>query len=394
MAVNFRYVPTSGDLSGTSFEKQTQQAINEIGAGSEKANSKAEDAIDLANNALTLAQSAVDTSQAANQAAQDAVATANQANANIQGAYTAAEAAQYRADLAYFTATTAAEAAQNASSDATSATTTASDAAALAQSASDMANTNAESIANLTGTIGSLSGIYVTTVEEADLNTLFIPNMKMYFTGTLENSPVTAPAFFYAELNTGSIVCIQTIWNQDAPEKIYRRSGTIEYTSDGPVPTWQDWTSSRGESRGVDVGTIALLPFRPSELPSGWYFCNADRYPLTSLQGTVLNGLSDNFKADWGITANAETISLPDMFHTDGRGYFIRPVDGARQVGSIELDEFKQHNHVQYGANDYHNASNGSLSVQARGTVVSRDTGGNETRPINVGMTPAIFLGV
>ena len=396
MATDFRYVPTSGDLSGQSFEEQTQQAINEIGAGSEEANSKAEEAIDLANNAIALAQNAVDTSQAANQAAQEAVTTANQANANVQGAYTAAATAQTRADQAYTTATTAAETAQNASLDATSATTTASNAATLAQSASDKADTNATNIANLQGTMNALSSIFVTTTDDANLDTLITPNIRRYFTGTLENSPVGTPCFFYNEVNTAALVVVQTIWEKDTPNIIHRRVGDVSSDETGPVVAFQDWAQlGGGGDGGATVGMIDLLPFRSDELPDGWYFANGDAYPLTSPQGVVLNGLSDNFKADWGITVTGENISLPNLFHTDGRGMFLRAVDGAgRAVGSVEQDEFKSHSHMQYGANNYHNVSNGSLSVQMHGTVASKTTGGDETRPVNIGMTPAMFLGV
>lgn len=275
MATDFRYVPTSGDLSGKSFEEQTQQAINEIGAGSEEANSKAEEAIALANNAIALAQNAVDTSQAANQAAQEAVTTANQANANVQGAYAAAGTAQARADQAYTTATTAAETAKNASLDATSATTTAGSAATLAQNASDKADTNATNIANLQGTMNALSSIFVTTTDNTNLDTLITPNIRRYFTGTLENSPVGMPCFFYNEVSTAALIVVQTIWNEDTPENIYRRKGEVDYTEDGPVVTWLAWTAIG--SAGVPPGTITMWSGAIESIPTGWALCNGTK---------------------------------------------------------------------------------------------------------------------
>ncbi len=93
------------------------------------------------------------------------------------------------------------------------------------------------------------------------------------------------------------------------------------------------------------LGEIRLLPFRAEDLHEaapGWYFCNGDQYALDSVQGAVLASFPDSFKADWGITVSGSEISLPNMFHTDGRGYFIRAADGTtRQAGSVADDQMR-----------------------------------------------------
>lgn len=151
----------------------------------------------------------------------------------------------------------------------------------------------------------------------------------------------------------------------------------------------------------VPAGKIDLLPFRYNELPAGWFFCNGDNVLLTSDAGQALDALPANFKSDWGILSAAGYINLPNLFHTDGRGLFIRAVDGsAEQVGRIQEDAFKIHSHDipmnrsggWDGCYDGDPQTSGSASVCSDRNT--RYTGSAETRPINTGMTPAIFLGV
>lgn len=87
------------------------------------------------------------------------------------------------------------------------------------------------------------------------------------------------------------------------------------------------------------IGEMRLLPFRSTELPSQWYFMNGKTYLLTSDQGKALNSLPTNFKNDWGIAVSGSNINVPQFFHDDGRGYFVRAADGtARKIGSVEED--------------------------------------------------------
>ena len=90
---------------------------------------------------------------------------------------------------------------------------------------------------------------------------------------------------------------------------------------------------------GMPVGAILLLPFRKDELPVGWHFCNGAAVSLDSDQGRALNALPAGYKADWGITTLDGAITLPNLFSEDGRGCFLRPVDGlTRQVGAEQGD--------------------------------------------------------
>jgi hypothetical protein len=92
----------------------------------------------------------------------------------------------------------------------------------------------------------------------------------------------------------------------------------------------------------LKVGDFALFPFTVEELPDGWYHRNGDRYDVASAQGVVLAGLSEPFKDQWGITIVNSTINVPTAYHTDGRPYFDRAVNGTTRLpGSIEQDAIR-----------------------------------------------------
>lgn len=170
------------------------------------------------------------------------------------------------------------------------------------------------------------------------------------------------------------------------------------------------------------IGDQRLMPFRRDELPFGWYFRNGDNYLLSSPQGQVLNGLSTNYKLDHKITIKTineqQYINVPSAFSADGRGFFERAVNGTtRQVGSWEDDAIREiwghfdtgvvKNHYMYATGafagvDAKNPYNSSFqaSPEQTGTYgydfnASRVVPtANENRPLNIGMTPVIYLGV
>lgn len=177
-------------------------------------------------------------------------------------------------------------------------------------------------------------------------------------------------------------------------------------------------------TNGLYPGEIRLFPFRHEELPHGWYFCNGERFAFTSPQGDVLCGLSENFRADWGLEKDECSISLPNLFSQDGRGCFLRPVDGlTRQVGAEQGDAIRnitgeveriRQNTAPCGSSialagafvrGPHHASQTYLVGNAKSSNVSEIASllfdasqvvptAPENRPLNLGMTPAIYLGV
>ncbi|MCD8349560.1 MAG: phage tail protein [Planctomycetaceae bacterium] len=168
------------------------------------------------------------------------------------------------------------------------------------------------------------------------------------------------------------------------------------------------------KSSGIEVGDIFLKAQSPSELKKGWYLCDGGAMALSSPQGQALAGLSADFKARWNIVVSGNSITRPNWFASDGRGVFPRAVDGrTRHVGTIELDQFQGHGHdlrnggasVRAGASrEIPNLTNQRVpggtgaGWQAMDIITDGNNGdpriGDETRPLNVGMTPAIYLGV
>lgn len=166
-------------------------------------------------------------------------------------------------------------------------------------------------------------------------------------------------------------------------------------------------TSLEPSINGLYVGEIRLMPFRHNELPFGWHFCNGERFVFTSAQGEVLSSLPDTFRADWGLEEDQCSISLPNLFHEDGRGCFLRPVDGVkRQVGVMEEDAIRNIT-GNLGFMDIE-ATGAFKSGEALGSLAGGGTPrlelfmdaslmvptADENRPLNLGMTPAIYLGV
>lgn len=152
---------------------------------------------------------------------------------------------------------------------------------------------------------------------------------------------------------------------------------------------------NRNNSTEHYIGEIRLLPFRPTELPDGWYFCNGDRFDINTDIGKQLLSLNDTFKKDWNITIEEDTINIPNLFTVDGRGLFFRPVNNSdRVVGSIEPDTIKSHNHTINNSIKSVSITDGTENLIFPGTDFTGEYGENETKPINIGMTPSIFLGV
>ena len=176
------------------------------------------------------------------------------------------------------------------------------------------------------------------------------------------------------------------------------------------------------------IGRWELMPFRRDELPFGWYFRNGDNYLLSSPQGQALNSLSTNYKNDHRITIKIinglQYINVPTAFAPDGRGFFIRAVNGiTRQVGHVEDDAIRNirgglvhvmqwRGSVPSGVFSLRPSNGGSGLNNRHASVVCNVNDSdyperpiifdasqsvptaNENRVLNVGATPAIYLGV
>lgn len=168
----------------------------------------------------------------------------------------------------------------------------------------------------------------------------------------------------------------------------------------------------------IYVGEQKLFPFRVAELPPGWYFTNGDNYLLSSPQGQALNSLSANYRSDWRIVittiSGQQYINVPNFFGGAG-GYFERAVNGtSRLPGGIQNDATRN----ATGAATAYSYKTGGMTGVFGGYVsayaalpsgvgnpdfnfvyfnldLSRQIPtASEIRPLNIGKTPAIYLGV
>jgi hypothetical protein len=161
-------------------------------------------------------------------------------------------------------------------------------------------------------------------------------------------------------------------------------------------------------------GLVVLFPFRPDDLPDYFYHANGDLCLLSSPQGQALNALPQEYKDDYKIVANAAngTINLANWYATDGRGYFPR---ASATPGAVQQDMIRNIEGVfkGYVGRTTATACTGALygsSPNAGQTLSGKLDGtsvlefpslnaslavptGPENRPINMGVTPAMFLG-
>lgn len=164
----------------------------------------------------------------------------------------------------------------------------------------------------------------------------------------------------------------------------------------------------------IPIGKIELLPFPPDQLQRrGWYHGNGDKYAEDTPQGKALKSLPDDYKQAFKIELKNGQINLPNLYHNDGRGYFfrssktlgevqedtIRNITGTAQFNGQEAaqvpstgafqTEVAGHRRPNPFANDY-DRDVARLTFDASRSVPTS----NENRPLNIGFTPAIYLGV
>ena len=234
----------------------------------------------------------------------------------------------------------------------------------------------------------------------------------------------------YPVPEAGSLIVLPTLTegNQSCVQiyTLYKsgRQFIRNYRGSNTSGFWENWIeqiTTANIHEFVPLGDFRLMPFRANELPFGWYFRNGDNYFLSSPQGQALNRLSDNYKRDHQITIkniNGQYyINVPSAFAPDGRGFFERAVNGTtRQIGSWEDDAIREiWGHFDTGVVDNHvgyakGAFAGAYAINPKGGAFqpARDLDAwgyeffasrvvptaNENRPLNIGLTPAIYLGV
>ena len=166
----------------------------------------------------------------------------------------------------------------------------------------------------------------------------------------------------------------------------------------------------KATSMHLPAGHIYLVPFPPDEMPQHHYLPNGEGLLRTSLAGKRLLSMSSAYKAAWGITENVTHVFLPNLFGSNGDGYFFRPVNGVnRQVGNKQGDAIRNITGTFDAQNsrEWQNATGAfaytltsgvdHFTKTELGKRINFDASrvvpiAHENRPINIGMVPAIYL--
>ena len=180
----------------------------------------------------------------------------------------------------------------------------------------------------------------------------------------------------------------------------------------GTVAELKPSVAQAGAGDGVFVGKIELLSTTADALPAKWYLATGDKYPEDSPQGRALKALPESHKRAFKIELKDGQINTPNLFHTDGRGYFIR---AARNLGEVQEDAIRNlTGSVRFnGQESAQTIGSGVFQVSGDGNQRPNSFAGydrniakvtfdasrvvptaDENRPLNIGFLPAIYLGV
>ncbi|MEL6317754.1 MAG: tail fiber protein, partial [Pseudomonadota bacterium] len=153
-----------------------------------------------------------------------------------------------------------------------------------------------------------------------------------------------------------------------------------------------------GGSDGVPVGQVGYTA--GASAPTGWLLANG-----ATVSRTTYADLFAVIGETYGAGDGSTTFALPDL-----RGYFIRGldlsagIDAGRALGSAQQDELKAHTHdlgthydsdvdnggpSQTSAVDLFSTVHDAVGPEAQ-SIPATGSGGAETRPKNVALTPII----
>lgn len=173
------------------------------------------------------------------------------------------------------------------------------------------------------------------------------------------------------------------------------------------------------------IGDIYFSPFPSFELDFGEFEANGAVIPFSDPAASALLSLSKAYKMRWGIFKTENGVTLPSMYHKDGRGRYMRSgivgmkTDDTSQriVADIRLRNGISSNptynnmagalpgtkselfDIKKGGTVSGTSGFSSANSESQYTSVELDTGrvirtSNETSVLDVGMTPVIYLGV
>lgn len=243
----FQYVPPAGPLPGWSMERQTEDAINEIGNIAYSSDEIAREAREIAQQAYNAAQAAIEmatnaitAAQNAQQTADTALNTANTAVSKADNAQASADAAQKAADAAQKSANDAQTSADNAQSTANIAIENASQALSAANEAKASADQSNQRLDVLEPIVDTLRW-YENVTDNIDFNTR-VELERAFLQGTANtNGPIPGPGWLDVDDDYNETYIRQKFIAQ-ADGACYVRFGTIVPDSSPiEVSSWTVW---------------------------------------------------------------------------------------------------------------------------------------------------------
>lgn len=336
MPIQFQFVPSSGDLSGVSFEEQIKTAFNELGDAIDDGNALAQQASDAANaaratseNALNTAQGAITQAQGAQAAAGNAQATANQAVLDAAAAQATANQSLTMAGEAVTTADKALIVADGIENIATAARHE----AAEALEAATNAQTTADSALNIAN---QAAGQYQATDDIIDANFFLEPSRMFVVNSNSANFPpgVTFPVYFDVISNTENQGAKQIVMPTNTND-VYIRNGVANTTI---VPSTDTISFSAAPSSGTVIDGYLAVTASPDPEPLAATFTPGSFAAREALPGEIFGTITfylANF-IDGIISINGfDAITATGGGFTFNSDYTIVTEAGSLQVTSV-----------------------------------------------------------
>jgi|GEM_PF-6721342 len=328
MPIDFRYVPTSGDLSGMAFEKQTEQAFNELGGEIDSISAETSLLHIAADHASSLANQAVSEAQTATTTAQQAKQMAEQASSDISVAFHEASQATQVSHQALDMAAIADTRATDAQDKAETALTVATD----AQDKATESARDAETALNMAQNAMSVSdGVYITEDEPIEIDDRFSP-ANLYLTNAgIAGLPVSAPAYLNIVSDDNDNTVTQRIWNADAVEYMRVADITKTINTGNDVIAFMYTPDDEDTSASLNEVTITSDGVELSVLCAGGTFVPAAATE-TTLTGDLVFPLTD---AEDGLVSIGEV----EVIEISGGEAEIRSSNIGTERGAISVKQ-------------------------------------------------------
>ena len=137
----------------------------------------------------------------------------------------------------------------------------------------------------------------------------------------------------------------------------------------------------------VFISTGSVIFTAASAAPSGWLIANGD-----AVSRTTYAALFALIGTTYGSGDGSTTFNLPDLRGAFARGLDLgRGLDPGRVLGSYQADAFASHTHlINTTGNDVSGPLIADASAGTPQSGATEATGGAETRPKNLALTPII----